>query len=330
MSDLSPWEELISIIAARLSVSTLEGVINTVLFCPLSRARVMLQTRRTPPPHVGNYKTEDHLSIVDPSEGDFQVLGVCGRTVRNQGLAAMWKGSLAQILKTIKLSMVNLGVMEVLTLLIEKLYDSQLREKGGLDMSPLVFIAMLATVSSAEALATTPFRAVFTRCAVDSGTVPKYKNSIDCALKMVNEPRGWRSFFTGASCSIFGSILQKSLYVLSSVLLGTALGKVQASPSFTLQVVNIFSLTVPHLIIYPFDTVQRRMVVDEEENPDKEQPAFIDKMSSIVQTEGFSSLYRGYLVNQAVVLGKNFLSLAIQESILFYITKRLVTAEANL
>jgi hypothetical protein len=260
-------------------------------------------------------------------------VGGFGKIVERGGLVSLWKGNLTSVLHRFPYSAINFFVYEnMLKLLHEKEQEQnqtmvQVAKRVSLggaphkpehhqsftttatDSSPnpgTRFVAG-AIAGSTACIACYPLDLVRTRLTTEFEGKEHYRGMVD-AFRKIHRAEGWRGFYSGLgptlgvavpnfaiSYTVYGTLKE---YVLDDELFYN-LRKIDAESGepklgFLLTLVcGSTSGALSTLITYPFDTIRRRMQIQNLHLAEHERLTAYQQAHSVISKEGFGGLYRG-------------------------------------
>merc|ERR1712151_578526 len=258
------------------------AAVSKTIVAPIERVKLLLQVQYANP------------NI--PKEQQYNGIGDCfGRVTREQGVLALWRGNLANVIRYFPTQAINFACKDTY-----KKYLCPYNPKT----EPVKFFA--GNMASGGAAGATSLCFVYpldfarTRLAADVGSGPEGKREfnglVDC-LKKIATKDGIGGLYQGFGISVVGIIFYRASYfglfdTGKAVLLGD---KPNIMATFMLgQIVTVSA----GIISYPLDTVRRRLMMTSGQEGDKKlYNGTLDCFAKIYQKEGAAAFFKGCLSN---------------------------------
>jgi hypothetical protein len=249
------------------------------------------------------------------------------KVVDRGGLISLWRGNGTSVLHRFPYSAINFFVYENM-LKILKASETQYEEKNltgsqlarrftssvkapptgreGNTKASTKFLAG-ATAGSTACIACYPLDLVRTRLTTEFEGREHYRGMVD-AFKKISRAEGWRGFYSGLGPTLLVAVPN---FALSYTVYGTLkehvlddelfynLRKIDAEsgePKLGLILTlgcGAFSGASSTLITFPFDTVRRRMQIQNLHIPENERLTARQQGAKLLEREGLTGLYRG-------------------------------------
>lgn len=274
------------------------GVIAKTACAPLERVKILLQVSGagSGPKYNGMFDAFNQV-----------------RT--QQGVAALWRGNLANCLRYFPTQAMNFAFKEK----YQKMFVRPREEVGFAKW----FAGYLAAGGAAGATSLTvsyPLEFTYTRLAADMGghgaaaganTQRQYTGIVDCLVKTVKSD-GIRGVYRGYGPSVAGIIFYRAgyfgLFDFSKAYVMPALniGQGADAHSFTTLLAKFgLALTIDifsALVAYPFDTVRRSLMMMSGRT-DKLYTNSLQCAKHVIKTSGTAGLYKGAFTNSVRAIG---------------------------
>lgn len=229
-----------------------------------------------------------------PKDQQYKGIGDCfGRVVGEQGVMALWRGNLANVIRYFPTQALNFACKDT--------YKKYLCPYNPKTQPVMFFIGNMASGGAAGATSLCfvyPLDFARTRLAADVGSGPEGKREfnglVDC-LKKIAANDGIGGLYQGFGISVVGIIFYRASYfglfdTGKAVLLGEKPG---VMATFALgQIVTVSA----GIISYPLDTVRRRLMMTSGQG-EKLYNGTLDCFSKIYQREGANAFFKGCLSN---------------------------------
>ncbi|CAD6239017.1 unnamed protein product [Miscanthus lutarioriparius] len=215
---------------------------------------------------------------------------------KKDGLKGYWKGNLPQVIRIIPYSAVQLFSYEV--------YKKIFRRKDG-ELSVFGRLAAGACAGMTSTIVTYPLDVLRLRLAVQSGnsTLPQV------ALNMLRE-EGLASFYGGLGPSLIAIAPYIAVNFCVFDLMKKSVPEKYKNRPETSLATAILSATFATLMCYPLDTVRRQMQM-------KGTPynTVFDAIPGIVERDGLTGLYRGFVPNALKNLPNSSIKLTVFDTV---------------
>merc|ERR1711907_851442 len=255
------------------------AAVSKTCVAPIERVKLLLQVQYANP------------NI--PKEQQYNGIGDCfGRVVKEQGVMALWRGNLANVIRYFPTQALNFACKDTY-----KKWFCPFNPKT----EPVKFFA--GNMASGGAAGATSLCFVYpldfarTRLAADVGDAEgnrEFNGLVDC-LKKIATKDGPQGLYQGFGISVVGIIFYRASYfglfdTGKAVLLGE---KANLLATFMLgQVVTVSA----GIISYPLDTVRRRLMMTSGAK-EKLYTGTMDCFAKIIKNEGALALFKGCLSN---------------------------------
>lgn len=285
----------------------LAGVISKTTVAPIDRVKLILQLQNHKTEFVESgdgpstsfkhsAKTSQFFSKQVPYKG---IVDCFHRICTEQGVAALWRGNAASIIRCFPQNALNIAFRDYFRLVLVSKVNRQL--------NPWQFSISNLTAGGLSAAITLcflyPLDFARTRLAVDgifnNCNKRQFKGLFHCLSETCLQERGfyglYRGFvaslqFTVASRAIFFGVFDTARTIISEDFLRQEFSFIM---NWSLAQTSII---LSSLICYPLDTVRRRIML-ESGNKIKKYQSISDCFVKILNNEGAASFYKGALSN---------------------------------
>ncbi|CAL2034040.1 unnamed protein product [Caenorhabditis brenneri] len=257
------------------------AAISKTAVAPIERVKLLMQVQ----------ETSKTISVDKRYKG---IMDVLRRVPKEQGLSALWRGNLANVIRYFPTQALNFAFKDTYKNIFQKGID---REKEFWKF----FAGNLASGGAAGATSLCfvyPFDFARTRLAADvgKGENREFKGIMDCLVKTVKSD-GAIGLYRGFVVSVQGIIIYRAAYFgmfdTTKTLFTPAGGQLNFFASWAIaQVVTVSS----GFLSYPWDTVRRRMMM-QSNRKDILYKNSMDCLKKIMRDEGSTALYKGALSN---------------------------------
>jgi solute carrier family 25 (adenine nucleotide translocator) protein 4/5/6/31 len=254
------------------------GAISKTVSAPLERVKLLLQTQ------------DSNKQLVDKK---FKGIGDCfTRTYREEGLRSFWKGNWANVLRYFPTTAFNFAFKDFFNRTFNK-WDSK--------TNPYLFLfGNVMAGGSAGACCmflVYPLDLARTRLGVDVGLGDKrqFKGLTDCIFSILRSD-GIRGLYNGILVSLYSIFLYRGLYFGSFDTAKRMIPDYEKRSFFYKYLLAQTVTIVSETIVYPFDTVRRRMMMNSREVV----PIYSSTSECwrrIRKEEGLTAFYKGNLSN---------------------------------
>ena len=256
------------------------AAVSKTIVAPIERVKLLLQVQYANP------------NI--PKEQQYKGIGDCfGRVVKEQGVMALWRGNLANVIRYFPTQALNFACKDT--------YKKYLCPYNPKTQPVMFFMGNMASGGAAGATSLCfvyPLDFARTRLAADVGSGPEGKREfnglVDC-LKKIAAKDGVSGLYQGFGISVVGIIFYRASYFGlfdsgKALLLGD---NKNIMAMFMLgQVVTVSA----GIISYPLDTVRRRLMMTSGQG-EKLYNGTLDCFAKIYQKEGGLAFFKGCLSN---------------------------------
>ncbi|XP_071738483.1 probable envelope ADP,ATP carrier protein, chloroplastic [Rutidosis leptorrhynchoides] len=275
--------------AAVFTAAAFSGAAAKTLTAPLDRIKLIMQTHGL---RVGQESAKKAIGFIQA----FVSVG------KQEGIKGYWKGNLAQVVRVLPYSAVQLFA-----------YDTYKKLFKGTDgeLSLIGRLAAGACAGITSTFVTYPLDVLRLRLAVDPG----YLTMTDVFVKMLKE-EGMGSFYRGLGPSLIGIAPYVAVNFCVFDLVKKSLPeKFRNKPEASI-VTAFVAASIATLTCYPLDTIRRQMQM--RGTPYK---GVLDAFPGIVSRDGVAGLYRGFVPNALKTLPNSSIKLTAFDAL-----KRLISA----
>ncbi|CAM9998633.1 unnamed protein product [Ectocarpus sp. 6 AP-2014] len=264
---------------------------------PIERAKLLLQVQWV------------HTDI--PPERRYNGLSDCIRRVyKEQGLLSFWRGNTVNIARHIPSQALNFSLRD------------RFRELFGLDTVPIdhfwkfLGLSMLSGASSGAVCLSVLYPLDFARTRVGtdvrSSGNRQFRGSLDC-LRQAYSTVGLRGIYRGFDVAVLGVGAWRALYFgLYDTFTTRLLGGRQGGTLQERWAVAQMATSTAGTIIYPIDSVRRRMMMETGRKERMYKSSF-HCFRTMVATEGYRGFYRGLSANLIRGMGTSILLVLYDE-----------------
>jgi len=273
------------------------GVIAKTACAPLERVKILLQVQGA--------------SVNGPKYTGF--MDALTRVPKEEGMAALWRGNLANCLRYFPTQAMNFAFKER----YQRMFVRP-REEVGFARWFAGFLAAGAAAGATALTVSYPLEYTYTRLAADSGAhgAPaggaagsgrQYNGMLDCIKKTVKSD-GIRGLYRGYGPSVAGIIVYRAGYfglydfskafVMPHMPADSGAATMFATKFLMALTIDIFSA----MCSYPLDTIRRSMMM----MSGRVDPPFTTSLGCakyIIARDGFKGLYKGAFTNNIRAIG---------------------------
>ncbi|ESR42608.1 hypothetical protein CICLE_v10011924mg [Citrus x clementina] len=278
--------------AAIFVAGAISGAAAKSVTAPLDRVKLLLQTHSI---RVGQESAKKAIGFIE----------AITLIAKEEGIKGYWKGNLPQVIRVLPYSAVQLFAYET--------YKKLFKGKDG-ELSVIGRLAAGACAGMTSTFVTYPLDVLRLRLAVEPG----YQTMSQVALNMLRE-EGFASFYHGLGPALIGIAPYIAVNFCIFDLVKKALPEKYRQKTQTSLLTAVVSAGVATLTCYPLDTIRRQMQM--KGTPYK---SVIDAFAGIVERDGVTGLYRGFVPNALKTLPNSSIRLTT-----FDIVKRLIAASAK-
>jgi len=260
------------------------------------------------------------------------------KIVERGGIVALWKGNGTSVLHRFPFSAINFYVYENVLDALNGIQRSHEDEDGHPDAAPPAtaklsrFVAG-ATAGTVACVACYPLDLIRTRLTTELEGRENYRGIAD-AFRKIRAAEGWGGFYSGIgptlavavpnfaiSLTVYGSLKE---YVLDDELFYN-LRKVDAESGeetlgfYLTLMCGAMSGTMSTLVTFPFDTVRRRMQIQNLHVEPELRMTGRQQIERLIQNEGVKGVYRGLtpeLLKVVPMVGTMFLTYEFMKDLL--------------
>jgi solute carrier family 25 (adenine nucleotide translocator) protein 4/5/6/31 len=251
--------------------------ISKTLAAPIERVKLLLQNQGE--------------SAAAKAQGEYKgIVDVFVRVPKEQGVAAFWRGNLANVIRYFPTQALNFMFKDEYKKLFKQLYG--INKASGFGPKLAYNISAGGAAGATSLCFVYPLDFARTRLAVDvgTGTDREFKGTIDTIMKTANKQGMFKKggVYNGFWISCGGIIVYRGLYF----------GLYDFSTGFTPDNLAIkFAIgytvtTVAGLAAYPVDTVRRRMMMNSGSGTVKYASA-MGAFATIAKEEGTAAFFKG-------------------------------------
>lgn len=273
------------------------GSVAKTVTAPLSRLTILFQvhslvtTKENRPKYATSY-TEGMRKII-----------------QRGGLLSMWKGNGTSVIHRFPFSAINFFVYENMLDITTKnrhLFELNQSQSKTKDAPPLARMISGATAGCTACVACYPLDLVRTRLTTELPGQEYYKGITDAFAKILKS-EGVSGLYAGLGPTLFVAVPNFAIsytvygtlkeYVLDDELFyNLRKVDVDGQESLGLQLTLLCgaaSGTLSTLVTFPFDTVRRRMQIQNLHIPEHKRLSGVGQIKVLMQNEGFRGIYRG-------------------------------------
>lgn len=273
-------------LATDFVLSGASAAISKTLVAPLERVKVVLQTQTS------------NISMITNKSKMYAGISDCFlRTFKEQGFLSFWRGNLATLLKYVPLQALNFTLHAKLKRMFPK-YDTK-KDKFKFVLSNLVKGAL---AGGSSLVVIYPLDYIKTKMAADQGngnSNREFTGFIDCVKKIVQKG-GVSSFYTAFPLSLVNVMVYRGIYFgfYESLMRDQENTKSSIWASFLYAQVSTNSAG---LVVYPFDTVRRNLVLQSARSLEHQKllkdSGMVECAKRLYRERGLRGLYGGCLIN---------------------------------
>lgn len=275
--------------AALFSAGAVAGAAAKTVTAPLDRIKLIMQTHGL---RAGQESAKKTIGFIE-------ALVSVGK---QDGVKGYWKGNLAQVLRILPYSAVQLFAYES----YKKLY----RGKDG-ELSVIGRLAAGASAGMTSTFVTYPLDVLRLRMAVDPG----HQTITNVVVKMLKE-EGLGAFYRGLVPSLIGIAPYVAVNFCVFDLVKKSLPEKLRNKTEASLITAFAAATIATLTCYPLDTIRRQMQM--RGTPYK---TVFDAFPGIIARDGVAGLYRGFVPNALKTLPNSSIRLTTFDAM-----KRLIAA----
>ena len=275
-------------------IAGIAGTIGKTSTAPLERIKLLLQNQHT-------------LSVVN-----VKYLGLtdCFTTiVKNEGFFSLWRGNFINVMRYFPNQALNFALKDT----FKKMFPKYNPDKNFLKF----FLINCLSGGLAGAISLSllhPIDFVRTRLATDNKVKDgprKFNGTSDCIRKIYLNENGIRGFYPGLIVSVVGIFQYRALYFGGY---DSLKGRFMTDNHNFLQkwaVAQGITL-ISGFLVYPLDTVRRRIIIQSGETHKKYRNSF-HCLSLILKEEGIKGYFKGFLANIFRMLGSSLVLVLYDE-----------------
>jgi solute carrier family 25 (adenine nucleotide translocator) protein 4/5/6/31 len=249
------------------------AAVSKTIAAPIERVKLLLQNQG------------EQSAITKPYKG---IIDVFIRVPREQGIASLWRGNLANVIRYFP--------TQALNFMFKDFYKQWLERPRSEGFWPCLFgnLASGGAAGATSLLVVYPLDFARTRLAVDvgSGKAREFTGTVDC-IRKTSASAGWGKggVYNGFVVSCVGIVFYRGAYFGLYDTLGTS--DFMKNGGFLIKFAVGYSVTVvAGLLSYPLDTIRRRMMMTSGKHAGKYKSA-IHCTNKIMQEEGIKAMYKG-------------------------------------
>lgn len=273
-------------IAVDVALSGFAAVVGKTIVAPVERVKLILQTQASNPSMIKN-ESAQYKGIID----------CFSRITKEQGIGSFWRGNLATLLKYVPLQILNFTAYAK----IKRMFPIIDRRKYPVKFF-LTNLLKGGTAGAISIMVVYPLDYIKTKMATDLGKKPgerEFNGFTDCVKKVARQG-GIRSFYTAFPLSLAGVFVYRAIYFgLYESAIWSEKGNFKGlTASFLFATL---STNTAGLVVYPFDTVRRNMVIQSAKSAGEKNLKLDDGVLKCAQRlyreRGIQGLYAGCLIN---------------------------------
>lgn len=257
------------------------AAISKTAVAPIERVKILLQVQ----------DAQKTIAVENRYKG---IIDVLIRVPREQGVAALWRGNLANVLRYFPTQALNFAFKDTFKNMFMKGLD---KEKEFWKF----FAGNLAAGGAAGAASLSvvyPLDFARTRLAADVGKKGsrEFKGLLDCIVK-VGKSDGIVGLYRGFLVSVQGIIIYRASYfgMFDTVKALVSGGDKKLNFFFAWMIAQVVTVS-SGVLSYPWDTVRRRMMMQSGRKDILYKNSF-DCAMKIIRNEGASAMFKGALSN---------------------------------
>jgi solute carrier family 25 (adenine nucleotide translocator) protein 4/5/6/31 len=257
------------------------GIIAKTATAPIERIKLLLQTQRSNDKVIRQYKGISDCFL---------------RTVREEGVLALWRGNLANVIRYFPTQALNFAFKEIYQgLLLPKQSHTNSHTNSQVVLSNILGGGLAGCTST---LFVYPLDMARTRLGVDIGkqrSERQFKGPFDCIGKIYRSD-GIRGLYKGMGMSLVGIFLYRGLY-FGTYDSGKSLISDYSSLSFFKKFLFAQACVVfSESISYPTDTIKRKLMLQSAKR-EVQYTGAVDCIRKVWQQEGYLGFFRGNFTN---------------------------------
>lgn len=260
---------------------------------PLDRVKLLLQNQHT-------------LSVIDQKYSG--PIDCFKKLIKNEGFFSLWRGNLINVMRYFPNQALNFALKDT----FKNLFPKYNPEKNFLKF----FFTNCLSGGSAGAISLSilhPIDLIRTRLATDNKIKDgprKFNGTLDCMKKIYEKENGIRGFYCGVVVSVVGIFLYRALYFGGyDTVKGCFFSE---NHNFIQKWIVAQIVTIMSGVMYPLDTVRRRIIVQGGEQNKRYKNSF-NCIRIMYTEEGFRGFYKGYLTNVIRTCGSSLVLVLYDE-----------------
>lgn len=282
------WKE----VALDMVLSGVSAVVSKTAVAPFERVKLVLQTQAS------------NQSIISKESKKYSGIADCFvRILKEQGFYSFWRGNSATLLKYAPLQIMNFTLYSKLKRVFPK-YDPR-EERFKFVLSNL---GKGALAGGASIIVVYPLDYVRTKMAADLGKKPEqreFRGFTDC-VKKVAQKGGVASFYTAFPLSLVSVMFYRGIYF---GLFDSLMKDGKPKSLWWSFIFAQLSTNSAGLIVYPFDTVRRNLVLQSAKGAEGAKHVndgnALRCAKRLYAENGIKGLYAGCLINLARGFGSS-------------------------
>jgi solute carrier family 25 phosphate transporter 23/24/25/41 len=280
-------------VSTQLCIGAIAGACSRTGTAPLERLKTLYQVSQTKPPSI--YTGMKNMYF-------------------ESGLVGMWRGNLANVLKSAPSSSVKFFTYEYMKLLMINNFSSN----GVLSAAQLFLCGSVAGITSHVAFF--PMEVIKTRLSIARNGM--YNGIVDCGIQTMKY-EGIRPFYRGLSASIMSTIphagINLMMYEVTKRFLQTHSSDHQFHV-YNLMIASAISSACSQVVVYPVRTIKARMIMHGMPNQcisstELYSGGVLDIAKNVVQNEGFRGLFKGFYVSLLRTVPANMITFTVYDSL---------------
>ena len=249
---------------------------------PLERVKLLLQLQAT--------------STQIPANQRYKGIGDClVRITREQGFLSLWRGNLTNVSRYCITQALNFGLKDAYKPYLTSVASSGAKKTFSQVAGVNLMAGALAGVTSM--VITYPLDFARTRIAADVGRHRGQRqfHGLAHCIRTIVAREGIKGVYFGLPLSLPTVLVYRSAYFGAY---DTCKHYMKSDSLFSKWLYAQSSTTLAGLIVYPIDTVRRRLVMQSgRSSAERHYHGVIDCVKTMKATEGFSAFYKGGLSN---------------------------------
>ena len=233
----------------------------------------------------------------------------------NEGYKGFWKGNLANVIKGSPEYGIKLYTFELIKWKIQCF-----KKKEKLSKITILISGSISGVVSTSLI----FPLEVLKLRIASAKSNLYSGYIDACFKIIKEPGGIKNFYSGLEASIFSVIPNTGLNLFAYESLkiifsgSSSIDNASKLNTQTLVLIGGLSTIFSSTILYPFQIIQSRMIMDNLNHYITNKSSkfkFINTAKNTLKVEGVRGFFKGYIPGITKITLGNAFGLGIYEKL---------------